>query len=39
MAYGLIVFLFIPDSPMEAKFFSDREKVIATERLRANQVR
>lgn len=38
MAYGLVVFLLIPDSPMEAKFLSDREKVIATERLRANQM-
>lgn len=38
VAYSIIVFLFIPDSPMEAKFLSDREKVIATERLRANQM-
>lgn len=38
MAYSVVVFLLIPDSPMEAKFLSDREKVIATERLRANQM-
>ncbi|KAJ4393552.1 hypothetical protein N0V93_002764 [Gnomoniopsis smithogilvyi] len=37
VAYSIIVFWLIPDSPMEAKFLSDREKVIATERLRANQ--
>lgn len=38
VAYSLPVFLFMPDSPMEAKFMSDREKMIATERLRANQM-
>lgn len=38
MAYSILVFILIPDSPMEAKFMSDREKVIATERLRANQM-
>lgn len=38
IAYSVIVFWLIPDSPMEAKFLSDREKVIATERLRANQM-
>ncbi|KAF3761646.1 allantoate permease [Cryphonectria parasitica EP155] len=38
VAYSGIVFWLIPDSPMEAKFLSDREKVIATERLRANQM-
>ncbi|CAN8098235.1 unnamed protein product [Discula destructiva] len=38
VAYSFIVFWLIPDSPMEAKFLSDREKVIATERLRANQM-
>lgn len=38
VAYSAIVLWLIPDSPMEAKFLSDREKVIATERLRANQM-
>lgn len=38
VTYSIIVFWLIPDSPMEAKFLSDREKVIATERLRANQM-
>lgn len=38
MAYSVPVFFLMPDSPMEAKFMSDREKVVATERLRANQM-
>lgn len=38
VAYSFVVLWLIPDSPMEAKFLSDREKVIATERLRANQM-
>lgn len=38
VAYSFVVFWLIPDSPMEAKFLSEREKVIATERLRANQM-
>jgi hypothetical protein len=36
--YSIIVLIFMPDSPMEAKFLSEREKVIAVERLRANQM-
>lgn len=38
VAYSLLIFIFMPDSPMEAKCLSDREKVIAVERLRANQM-
>ena len=38
VAYSAIVFLWMPDSPMEAKFLDQREKVIAVERLRANQM-
>lgn len=38
VAYSILVFALMPDSPMEAKFISEREKVIATERLRANQM-
>ncbi|KAL4735448.1 major facilitator superfamily domain-containing protein [Aspergillus similis] len=38
VAYSLVVFIFMPDSPMEAKFLPKREKVIAVERLRANQM-
>ncbi|GFF83921.1 uncharacterized transporter C757.13 [Aspergillus lentulus] len=38
VAYSFLIFIFMPDSPMEAKCLSDREKVIAVERLRANQM-
>ncbi|KAL3492044.1 major facilitator superfamily domain-containing protein [Aspergillus germanicus] len=38
VVYSIIVLIFMPDSPMEAKFLSEREKVIAVERLRANQM-
>ncbi|KAL2130872.1 hypothetical protein VTI74DRAFT_5826 [Chaetomium olivicolor] len=34
---GLVLWL-MPDSPMEAKYLKEREKVIAVERLRANQM-
>lgn len=36
--YSIVVFIFMPDSPMEAKYLKEREKVIAVERLRANQM-
>ena len=32
------VWIFMPDSPMEAKFLTDHEKLIAVERLRMNQM-
>ncbi|CBX97528.1 hypothetical protein IAQ61_007063 [Plenodomus lingam] len=32
------VWVFMPDSPMEAKFLNDHEKLIAVERLRMNQM-
>ncbi|KAF1960865.1 allantoate permease-like protein [Byssothecium circinans] len=32
------VFIFMPDSPMEAKFLKDDEKLMAVERLRMNQM-
>ena len=38
MAYGILVFFIMPDSPMEAKFLGQKEKVVAVERLRANQM-
>lgn len=38
VAYSVPVFLLMPDTPMETRFMSDREKMIATERLRANQM-
>jgi MFS family permease len=36
--YGFVVLMFMPDSPMSAKYLTDRERVLATERLRANQM-
>ena len=36
--YGFVVLVFMPDSPMSAKYLTDSEQVIATERLRANQM-
>lgn len=36
VAYSFVVLWLMPDSPMEAKFLAEREKVIATERLRSN---
>ncbi|KAK3385937.1 major facilitator superfamily domain-containing protein [Podospora didyma] len=36
--YSGFVLVLMPDSPMEAKYLTEREKVIAVERLRANQM-
>ena len=36
--YGVIFLIYMPDSPMEAKYLTMRERIIATERLRANQM-
>ncbi|KAJ9149497.1 Thiamine pathway transporter THI73 [Pleurostoma richardsiae] len=38
VAYGALVLVLMPDSPMEAKYLREREKVVAVERLRANQM-
>lgn len=38
VVYGGAVGLWMPDSPMEARYLSEREKLIAVERLRANQM-
>lgn len=38
VVYSAIMLIFMPDSPMEAKYLEEREKVIAVERLRANQM-
>jgi MFS family permease len=38
VVYGFVVLVFMPDSPMSAKYLTEREKFIATERLRANQM-
>ncbi|KAI4869679.1 MFS general substrate transporter [Hypoxylon rubiginosum] len=36
--FGVAFLVFMPDSPMEAKYLSERERIIAVERLRANQM-
>ncbi|KAH8173600.1 major facilitator superfamily protein [Sarocladium implicatum] len=38
VAYSAIMFIFMPDSPIEAKFLSKEDKLIAVERLRMNQM-
>jgi hypothetical protein len=38
VAFSFVMFAFMPDSPVEAKFLSDHDKVIAIERLRMNQM-
>ena len=38
VAYAVAVLILMPDSPMEAKYLTDREKIVAVERLRANQM-
>ncbi|KAL2170676.1 hypothetical protein VTG60DRAFT_4518 [Thermothelomyces hinnuleus] len=38
VCYALVVLILMPDSPMEAKYLTEREKVIAVERVRANQM-
>lgn len=38
VVYSISVFLFMPDSPMTAKFLTEDEKIVAVERLRANQM-
>ncbi|KAJ4363681.1 hypothetical protein N0V83_009978 [Neocucurbitaria cava] len=35
---SVFVYIFMPDSPMEAKFLNEHEKLIAVERLRMNQM-
>ncbi|KAF2846928.1 MFS general substrate transporter [Plenodomus tracheiphilus IPT5] len=36
--YAFVVLFFMPDSPMKAKYLTERERIIAVERLRANQM-
>ncbi|CBX97605.1 hypothetical protein IAQ61_001184 [Plenodomus lingam] len=38
VVYAFVVLVFMPDSPMKAKYLSERERIIAVERLRANQM-
>ncbi|KAK3109655.1 hypothetical protein LTR53_016851, partial [Teratosphaeriaceae sp. CCFEE 6253] len=37
VAFSAVVFIFLPDSPMKARFLNTDEKLIAIERLRMNQ--
>ncbi|KIX01809.1 uncharacterized protein Z518_09536 [Rhinocladiella mackenziei CBS 650.93] len=36
-AWGIVIGIFMPDSPVTAKFLNDRERRIAVERLKSNQ--
>ncbi|KAH7370950.1 major facilitator superfamily domain-containing protein [Rhexocercosporidium sp. MPI-PUGE-AT-0058] len=38
VVFSVIVFLFMPDSPVDAKFLNERDRLLAVERLRANQM-
>jgi MFS family permease len=38
VTYALVVLILMPDSPMKAKYLTERERIIAVERLRANQM-
>ncbi|EFY88872.1 hypothetical protein J3458_016492 [Metarhizium acridum] len=38
VAFSIVMFLFMPDSPMQAKFLNREDKFIAIERLRMNQM-
>ncbi|KAK4901190.1 hypothetical protein LTR27_001747 [Elasticomyces elasticus] len=37
VAFSVVVFIFLPDSPMSARFLTTDDKLIAVERLRMNQ--
>jgi len=36
-AFGVLLFIFMPDNPLNARFLSPKEKVYAIERIRINQ--
>ncbi|KAJ2969406.1 hypothetical protein NQ176_g8679 [Zarea fungicola] len=38
VAFAIVMYFFMPDSPMEAKFLKYEEKLVAIERLRMNQM-
>lgn len=38
VAFSFVMLAFMPDSPVEAKFLNDNDKLIAVERLRMNQM-
>lgn len=35
--WSVVVFLWLPDTPLNAKFLSDRERAVAIERVRQNR--
>jgi len=35
--FGVLLFVYMPDSPLKARFLSPREKILAIERVRMNQ--
>ena len=37
VAYSVLVYLFLPDSPVKARFLQDEDRLVAVERLRDNQ--
>ncbi|KAI5124502.1 hypothetical protein M0805_003027 [Coniferiporia weirii] len=36
--WGIVIFLFLPDSPVDAEFFNHEERLLATARVASNQV-
>lgn len=36
IALGVLLFVFLPDSPLNARFLSEQEKIMAVERIRSN---
>lgn len=36
-AYGIVLLIFLPDNPVQAKFINEREKAMSIERVRVNQ--
>lgn len=38
VAFSFVIYFFLPDAPMTARFFSTNDKVIAVERVRMNQM-
>ena len=37
VAYAIVIAVFLPDSPVTAKFISERQKAIVIDRIRADQ--
>lgn len=37
MVWGIVTTYLLPDNPLQARFLSDRERVLAVERMRAGQ--